>query len=327
MRYEKIESSVVRLLKDGKRFLLLTHKEPDGDAIGSVLALSKALEDAGKQCTVVSEEAPPAPYDALPGAERITQSLDGVGPFDAAIVLDCADQRRLGWVGNRVSSIRPWVNIDHHETNTLFGDLNLVRAQASSTAELVYGLIRKGAFPLGLETAENIFAAIQADTGSFRYENTTPRAFRIAAEMVELGVNPWEVNLKVMDVYDVPRLRLLSKTLDTLELHLGGRLAMMTLPARLLQELGAVREDSERFVDFARFVRGVEVAAFVREIGDGEYKFSLRSNNCVNVADVARRFGGGGHARAAGFECKGPLEQLKKNFVDEVSRFLNGRGC
>ncbi len=333
MNQEKVESKIVEILEKGKRFLLLTHKDPDGDAIGSTLALAWTLGETGRECIMVSEEPTAVPYDALPGAHKIMAIGADYGDqvaergFEAVLVLDCADEKRLGRFAETFSHIRPWINIDHHETNTFFGDINLVRPDASSTAELIFNVIKRGGFPLTREVAENIFAAIQADTGSFRYENTTSTAFRIAAEMVERGVDPWQVNLKVMDVYDIPRLRLLSKALDTIELHLNGRLAMMTLPASVFQEVGAEREDSERFVDYARFIRGVEVAAFVREMDSGGYKFSLRSNNCVNVADLARRFGGGGHARAAGFEWQGQLEKLKKDFIKEVARVLNGKGC
>lgn len=333
MNQKRVEATVVEILKRGRRFLLLTHKDPDGDAIGSTLAMAHALEEAGKECVLIADGPAPVPYDALPGAEKIVsarkelwdQSVEA--DYEAVLVLDCADTKRLDPFSETFSHIRPWINIDHHETNTFFGDLNLVEPGASSTAELVYKIIKRGGLPLTLEVAENIFVAIEADTGFFRYENTTPLAFKIAAEMVEQGVNPWQVNLKVMDVYDIPRLRLLSKALNTIELHLGGRVAMMTLTCNVFQELGAEREDSERFVDYARFIRGVEVAAFVREIDNGGYKFSLRSNNCVNVAEIASRFGGGGHARAAGFERSGHLERIKEEFIKEVAKVLNGKGC
>ncbi|MBW1729963.1 MAG: bifunctional oligoribonuclease/PAP phosphatase NrnA [Deltaproteobacteria bacterium] len=317
------QTKIVERLRQGNAFILTTHKDPDGDGIGSMLALGEALRKAGKRIALVLEETVPVPFDLLKGAEQIQQLVDLHEHWDGVLILDCADEGRLGGLSGQLRSVRPWMNIDHHETNTYFGDMNLIQEEASSTGELVYYLIREADFELNSSIAENLFAAIQTDTGSFRYDNTTAGALRIAAELLDLGIKPWEVTQKIMDGHDLPRLKLLRFALDTIEIHHGGKIAIMTLTKDMFEKAGAGKLDSERFVDYARFIRGVEIAALIRQTGKDEFKFSLRSNNKVNVADLASVFGGGGHARAAGFDGKGELSSLKTSFIEEAARFLN----
>ncbi|RLB43659.1 MAG: bifunctional oligoribonuclease/PAP phosphatase NrnA [Deltaproteobacteria bacterium] len=325
MNHLTILRRIIEVLKKGEVFILTTHKDPDGDGIGSMLALAEALRQSGKIPHLLLEEPVPSPFDLLKGAGEIRQDVDeGTSP-SAVFILDCADELRLGGLRERLTNIKPWINIDHHETNTGFGDINLIEPKASSTGEIVHDLIREADLPLNKNIAENLFAAIQTDTGSFRYENTTSKALRIAADMVDLGVNPWQVTQKVMDGHDLARLRLLKSALETIELHHGGKIATLVLTRDIFEESGAGKLDSEHFVDFARFIRGVEIAALIRQTGDARFKFSLRSNNRVNVAQLASVFGGGGHERAAGFDCEGDLGSLKESFIKEAVRFLNGK--
>ncbi len=324
MNRTKILADIVKVLDKGRAFILTTHKDPDGDGIGSMLALGFCLEKAGKRVGLLLEEAVPAPFDLLRGADRITQDFDADIEWSGVVILDCADEKRLGGLGRRLDGIRPWINIDHHETNTGFAEVNLVIPKCSSTGELVYRIIKKCGFAMDLKVAENLFAAIQTDTGSFRYDNTTSSCMRIAAELIDLGVNPWEVTQKVMDSHDLSQLKLLRLALGTIELHHKGRTGIIVLTKDMFEQTGAGTLDSERFVDFVRFVRGVEIAALIRETEAGQYKFSLRSNNRVNVAKLASLFGGGGHEKAAGFDCRGDLKKLKETFTREAERFLNG---
>jgi len=302
--------------------LLTTHKDPDVDGIGSMLALGQALEGAGKRAVVLTERSIPARFARLRGAERIVQELDEQDRFDAVVILDCGDLRRLGESRQWLPRGKRLINIDHHETNEYFGDLNLADPGASSTAELVLAIVKKAGLPMNYDVAENVFAAIQADTGSFRYENTTSACFRAAGEMLEYGVSPWHISRNIMDGYRLSRLRLLEMALGTLEFYYQDSLGLMSISRRMLEEAGAGWSDTERLVDYPRFVFGVEVAALIREKRESIYKFSLRSNGRVNVADLASHFNGGGHARAAGFEGRGYLESLKGKFLDEAGRFL-----
>jgi phosphoesterase RecJ-like protein len=317
---------VVTVLRGGVSFLLATHRDPDFDGIGSMLALAKALIEVEKDVVLVTEVPVSAPYNRLKGAERIVQRVSAERRFDAVVVFDCSEMERLGALHHDLQRHELLINIDHHETNTFFGDLNLVDLNCSSTGELVFYVIKQAGFSIDLEVAENIFATIQADTGEFRYDNTTSTSLRIAAEMMDCGVNPWELSRRVMDGYGLSRLRLLEMALSTIEFHHEGKIGMMTLFLEMFRKAGATLADSERFVDYPRLVSGVELAVLIRQTGENDYKFSLRSNSRVNVAQLAACFGGGGHANAAGLECQGSLGTLKKDFLEEAVRFLDGAG-
>ncbi len=324
MNRDEIIDRIVAILKEGSRFLMTTHVDPDGDGIGSMLALGGSLDKRGKETLLLIEQPLASPLNQLPGADRILQSFDRELEFDAILALDCGDPKRLGAHRSLLEREEKVICIDHHKTNSFFGDINLVDPRSSSTGELIFQIIKQAAFPLEEETAKNLFAAIQTDTGSFRYENASAKAFRIAAELVELGATPWEISRIVLEGYSSSRLDLLKRALDTLEFHQDGKIGMMTISSTMFEETGARQIDSERFVDYPRFVSGVELSVLIRQINDNEHKFSLRSNKLVDVADLASCFGGGGHARAAGFQGRGPLEVLKRDFLEEAVRFFDG---
>lgn len=317
-------NSIANVLSEGRSFLLMTHKDPDTDAIGSLLALGKALLDAKKEIVLLTEKPVPAVYRFLKGADKIVQGFDSGKDFDAVVALDCSEIERIGCFPGCLEGRRPLINVDHHETNPLFGDLNLVDPHGSSTGELVFNIIKAADFRLNYEIAENIFAAIQADTGSFRYDNTSSKCLAVAAELLDYGVKPWEISRKMMDEYSLSRLRLLEMALGSIEFHHQGKVGMMTISLDMFQKAGACESDSERLVDYPRFVSGVEIAALIRERDKDDYKFSLRSNGRANVAELASRFGGGGHAMAAGFEGHGSISVLKKDLMKEAVRFLDG---
>jgi phosphoesterase RecJ-like protein len=315
---------IAGVLSEGRSFLLMIHKDPDTDAIGSLLALGKALTDAKKEVVLLTEKPVPDVFRFLRGSDRIVQGFDSGKDFNAVVVLDCSEIDRIGCFPGCLEGRRPLINIDHHETNSFFGDLNLVDPHGSSTGELVFNIIKAADFRLGYEVAENIFAAIQADTGSFRYDNTSSTCLAVAAEMLEYGVKPWEISRKMMDEYSLSRLRLLEMTLGSVEFHHQGKIGIMTISLEMFKKAGAGESDSERFVDYPRFVSGVEIAALIRERDKDDYKFSLRSNGRANVAELASRFGGGGHAMAAGFEGRGSITALKRDLMKEAVRFLDG---
>ncbi|MCD6306435.1 MAG: bifunctional oligoribonuclease/PAP phosphatase NrnA [Deltaproteobacteria bacterium] len=317
---DKIAAALAR----GQRFLLLTHQDPDADGVGSVLALGRSLCDAGKETTLLFQAPLGPPLCFLKGAERAVTQLDDRKIFDAAVILDCAEKNRLGRAADYLYKELPLINIDHHETNDHFGTLNLVDPKSSSTAELVFGVIRAADLPMGPEAAENLFAAIQGDTGSFRYGNTTAKTFRVAAELVDLGALPWDISRRIRDNHSMARLRLLGLALETVCLRLQGRVAVMTLTREMMEEAGAHETDTEEFVDYPRFIRGVEMGVLIRETGQNTTKVSIRSNNWVNAARLAARFGGGGHARAAGFTCRGAAGTALTLFLKEARRFLDG---
>lgn len=312
------------VLREGSRFLMMTHEAPDLDGLGSMFALSRCLTDLGKEVVTVVQKPIVPSLAFLSGVERaVLKDSLFEKEFDAVLALDCAERERLGSCVDLWPEQGPTINIDHHETNTLFGRYNLVDINSSSTAELVYRLIRTGDFPLEPVAAENLFAAIQSDTGSFRFTNTTSTAMRISADLLDQGVTPWEIYLKSVNGYGRERLALLSRALGQVEFHSEGRIGMLVLSKEMIKGCGARPSDSEGFVDYPRYIKGVELAVMIMEKDDDTYKFSMRSNRRVNVADLALRFGGGGHARAAGFTINGSLAALKEDFLFEAGRLLN----
>ena len=321
-----IFDEIATIVKRGKRFFLASHKDPDGDAIGSLLALGEALTLSGKEIMLFNAGPVPDSMAFLKGIERIVDRFNpgSESEFDALFILDCGNLERLGEISSRIGNIRPMINIDHHENNSQFGDVNLVDTQSSSVGEIIYRLIQEVDLPMSKDIAENLFVAIQTDTGSFRYENTTRAAFTIAGEMVRWGANPWNISRKVMDGYSLKKLRLLALTLETLEIYHGGRVGLITITQQMFSKAKAEYFDSERFVDYPRFIPGVEIGVLIKEIGNNSYKFSLRSNDWVNVADLAHHFGGGGHPKAAAFTEHGSLDSVKKKFLDKAYEFVIG---
>jgi len=318
-------NDIASLLKEGKKFLVASHKDPDGDAIGSALALSEALILYGKE--VITYNAGPIPdsLSHLSGIERVVDSIDPEFDFDALLVLDCGNIERVGEMHSVLSKIRPLINIDHHRNNSQFGDLNFVDDQSSSVGEIIYKLMKLADFPINKSIAENIFVSLQSDTGSFRYENTTSDTFHIAGDMVDWGVRPWKISRNVMDLYSLKKLKLLEITLKTIELYHSGMLGLLTITKEMQSKANAREFDSEGFVDYPRLIAGVEVGALIKEAGKNFFKISLRSNDWVNVSDLARYFGGGGHPRAAAFTMEGRLEYIKKEFINIAKSFLEDK--
>ncbi len=302
----------------------MTHEFPDIDGIASILALGRALTNAKKNVIILIEEPLQSPMNQLKGSDGIVQQFDSDRKNDAVLILDCGKIKRVGGDVKYFKGHEMLINIDHHETNDFFGTINLVDEKSSSTGELVYRILAEIGLQIDADIAENIFAAIQADTGSFKYDNTTSECLKIAAEMVGIGAEPWRISSRMTGKYGPSRLKLLEMGLASIEFHHQGKISVMTISAEMFKRAKAGWMDSENFVDFPRLVSGVEVAVLIRQAGEDDYKFSLRSNNTVNVARLAAKFGGGGHARAAGFEDKGPLTEVKVNFLKEVFRVLDG---
>lgn len=318
-------NEIAHIVKKGERFFLASHKDPDGDAIGSLLALGETLLLSGKQVVLFNEGPIPDNLSSLSGIERVVNAVDMELGFDAALILDCGNLERVGTVSRHLSKIRPLINIDHHENNSRFGDINLVDAQSSSVGEIIYRLIKLANLPLNLTIAENLFVALQSDTGSFKYDNTTSETFSVAGELVDWGVNPWKISRKVMDEWTLKKLHILESALKTIELHSTGKVGFITIAQDTLSKADTDNLNCERFVDYPRCISGVEIAVLIREIKKDYYRFSLRSNDWVNVAKLASLFGGGGHPKAAAFSKEGSLDSVKQEFLSKAQGFLESR--
>jgi len=307
------------MVKSGKRFLITTHIDPDGDAIGSAFAMYWALETLGKSPLVYLKDQIPYNYEFLPQPKRVVYEIPD-GEFDVIFVVDCGNLFRIGEGYEQLKDKGNIINIDHHTTNEPFGLINLIDENASSTAEILYRLLTLMNAPMTFEIAVNLYTAIFTDTGSFRYENTNSSAFLICEEMLRHGVEPFYVSKMVHENHPKERFLLLGLVLNTLETYDQGRIAIAHVTEEMFKKTNTTREHVDGFVEYIREIRGVEVAALVRETDNGKYKISMRSKGKVDVANVCTLFGGGGHKNAAGCNIDGTLEDVKTN-IKEVVRF------
>ena len=316
--------AIAKELRDNKRFLLTTHINPDGDAIGSLGALALVLEDLGKQVVAYCHDEIPGFLRFLPHSDRIVREILSANRFDVAVVLDCGELDRIGNAAGVLQRVEKIIHIDHHSSSDDFGQLNLVRPECSSTAEILYEVFQAIPVSLNVEAAENIYTAILTDTGSFRFANTTARALVIAAEMVALGVAPDKIASEVYDSMSPERLRLLALSLNTLTLRANGRLATMLVSQRMLDETNTTVMDTDGFVNYPRGVDTVEMAIFFREMDSGKVNVSLRSRGKLNVAEFARSYQGGGHHNAAAFRAEGSVKEVVDEVVAAAEEFIAG---
>ena len=311
----------VRALRAAKRVLLTMHRGPDGDALGSVLALGGALREMGREVTVYNPDELPYNFKFLSGAAEVARSIAKDAVFDVTVVADAGALDRLGPDVPEKPRCGTVLNLDHHVTTAPFGDVNYVDPDAASVGILVYKIVEALGHPLSRDVAECIYASILADTGCFRYSSTDPECMRIAARLIEAGVEPWEMTVRVYEQQPLARMRLLAEVLRTLEVH--GRLATITITNEMLSRAGTDLTDG--FINYARSVDGVEVAASFREPQDGgSWRVSFRSRGRVNVAAIAQKFGGGGHHNAAGCSIAGDEQAVRAQIAAEIERALDG---
>lgn len=302
--------AILKTISEGQRFLVAAHGSPDGDALASTLALALALRDLGKDVVAYNRDGVPASFDFLPGVATIVRDLTEEAPFDAGFVLDAGELRRAG--SDLAQRCRTLVNIDHHPFSEDFGDIYYVDTEACATGVLVYRVLAAGAWPLSIEVATCIYAAIIADTGSFRYSNANPEAFRVAGEMIGLGVQPWDVATGLYENQAPERLRLLAMALDTLAVSRCGRFASIQVTSEMYRVSGTGAEHTDGFVNYPRSIRGVEVAILFRQLGPVEFKVGFRSKGEVDVGALSRELGGGGHHNAAGATVSGTIDEVRQ---------------
>lgn len=317
-------ATIAQELKNNERFLLATHVNPDGDAIGSLGALALVLEGMGKQVVAYCQDEVPEFLRFLPYADRIVREISGLDRFEVAVVLDCGAFDRIGSAVEVLQHVGKIIHIDHHSSSGDFGQLNLVRPECSSTAEILYEIFQAIPVSLTPEVAENIYTAILTDTGSFRFANTTARTLAIAAEMVSLGVAPEKVAGEIYDSMSPERIELLARSLDTLTLRSNGRVAAMHVSRRMLEETGTSLIDTDGFVNYPRAISTAEIAIFFRELAADEVNVSLRSRSGHDVAEFARIHGGGGHHNAAAFRLGGSLSEVVEKVLTEAGEFIVG---
>ena len=315
---KEILKKIAETIRRERRFLIASHENPEGDAIGSILALGLGLQQMGKKVTIFNPDPVPEVLTFLPGAGKIVRQAPKNGRFDAAFALDCGDQKRLGESFPKPEKIGRLINVDHHASNTRFGDVNLINPWASSTAEMVFDLLREIPVKISRPIGENIYTGILTDTGSFHYSNTTDKTFAVARDCVLAGVEPWKIAEKVYETQPPTRLRLLPLVLETLKIEEEGRVSSVVVTRRMLARAGATPALTEDFINYPRSVKGTEVALLFREIQPKKYRVSFRSRGKIDVSRISRMFQGGGHPNAAGCTVEGTLGEVKTKVLAQV---------
>lgn len=306
------------LINNSSHIVFASHVNPDADTLGSALGLMHAFKTMGKKLTLYNRGELPKTLDFMPGFELITD----VFPKDADLVvaLDCGDIKRLG-LGAGAYKI---INIDHHASNPLYGDENIVMPKAASTASVVVDFLRYCQIRPSAESATCLYAALASDTGFFKYESTNEKAFLDAAYLCECGAKAADVARLMTQRESLSKIKLLSKILATLELAAGGKMAYVYMTKQMLDEAGAKQDEADGAVEMARSIDGVEVGLFLRELDGGHIRGSLRSKSYIDVNSLAALFGGGGHVRAAGFTIKNELlfADAAKKIADTIETHI-----
>lgn len=316
-------SKIEKIIRRGERFLIATHVRPDGDAIGSALALRHILSDLGKEVLVLSQDKIPDNYLFLPGAEGIVQSLEDYGRYEVCFVLDCGDLERVGSPAGMIKAIETLIIVDHHLANGTRCDAALIDSTASSTAELIHRLFNHLAVAISPEAANCLYTAMLTDTGGFRYASTSRETMLAAGDLIGRGADPQWISENIYENNSPVRLALLARVLKTLEFSCRGRVGSLEVTGAMLAEAAALPEHTEGFVDIPRSVKGVLISILYSELPEGQIKVSLRSKDRVNVEAVARVFGGGGHLNAASCRVEGGMAQVKGKVLEAIGKVID----
>lgn len=325
-----IDNNFIRnVIDNGNKFLLVSHENPDCDAIGSLLGLGHALKNMGKEVYCYNRSGVPEHLRFIPGSDLVKNRLQNSDDdFDAIFVLDSADLNRVGAdISELISddSTKNLIIIDHHTTNSInFGNV-FIDENASSTGILIYRILDSLSVSITPEIAKCLYTTIVGDTGCFQYSNTNPEALRVASKLVEHGADPEEISVELFESEPPRKIRLLSMILDTLDLHQEGKVASLYVTRDMYEKSGAGKVDTEGAVNFARVIKGVKIAILFKEESENNrqvWKVSIRSKFDIDVSTIAKNFGGGGHKKAAGFMVHGNIDEAKKHVVEKCRYVL-----
>lgn len=322
--YEQSLLDAKAFVEEHDNFLVVSHVQPDGDAVSSTVAVGWLLSCLGKQFTLVNEGPIPKRMQYLTLSGEIINLLEDGGKreYQHIICVDCADFKRVGLVKDWMSESASMLNIDHHPTNDRYGAVNVVKDDAAATAEVLFDWINLFDVEWTKEAAEAIYTGLLTDTGGFRYSSTSPKVMEIASRLLELGVKGPDLAETLLEEVTLPQVKVLGLALSTLELEENGRIAHVYVTPEHMIQAGAENEDLEGIVNYPRNIQGVEVGIFFKVIDDQAVKASLRSAGRIDVAAVAQHFGGGGHIKAAGCRLEGSLEQVKQQVVSYIKELL-----
>lgn len=302
-------------IKIANKILLLAHENPDGDAIGSLMAMYHMLKDLGKNVFVVVPEIPPA-FLYLNGIDKVLSKTDDT--FDLGIVVDCANIERIGQINNEFSNCKKTIVIDHHISNSRYGDINYVEELTASCTQVLYYLFKKWNINITNDIGEAIITGCLTDTSGFRNNNVDKNTFMMAAELMDIGIDINKIYYLAVSKKSMAQYLLMKMTLDRLEMFEDGKIAFSYISEEDFSNVGALPGDHEGLVDLGRNIGGVEVSIFMRE--DDGYRISFRSNGNIDVNEIAKKFGGGGHKMAAGAKIDGDFKETKNKVLLEIKK-------
>ena len=318
-KHSQPPADLVDHIKRGQKFIIASHSRPDGDAIGSAMSMALALRELGKAATVVTDGIPPLFLQPFPGVDTIQITPEVTDTFDAALIMECSEVARTGVAGLDRS---PLINIDHHPGNTGYGAVNWVDESASACGEMAFTLIEALGITLTKDIATHVYLAILTDTGSFHFSHLTPRTYEIARRCVEAGADPQWIARTHYDSNSLARVRIFGAVLNSMVIVDSGRVALLSITRQTMADLQGTSDDLEGLINFPLTVKDIEAVAFFKEVGDQDWRVSLRSKGNVDTGVIARAHGGGGHTNAAGCAAKGPLEEVNKQFGELLAEAI-----
>src|ERR1051326_815967 len=321
--HPKIIDRIIDSLREHRTFCVVGHVRPDGDCVGSQLGLALALKNAGKKVTCWNEDCIPQKYDFLDPDKVLQKPKPGLS-FECIIATDCASFERLGKIGNCIQQRQLFINIDHHESNTRYADINWVSPREPSTGELIFRLMRAARWPITKRIADCLFTAVSTDTGSFQYPTTRPGTYHVAGELVRRGADLAKICDEVYQSYPLSRARLLKHIYSHFRLTHHDQIAYFWLKKADFARSGAESSDTEGLIDHIRAIAPVVVACVFEELEPELTRISLRSKSeKVNVNEIAALFGGGGHNAAAGARIPGKPLSVQRKVISAVKKALN----
>ena len=312
--------NVLEIIHSRDDFVIASHVRPDGDSMGSQLALALSLHSLGKKVSIVSHDPVPTRYEALPGTDMFEVADRITHEYGAAFILECGSIERPGIEGLADQFV---VNIDHHHSAEFFGDINWIEPSTCAVGEMIYRLAKELKLEITREIATNVYVAVLTDTGSFQFETTTADTFRLAAELAELGADVAGLARRTFYSNPIEKVRSMGVILNAMQIDDSGRIVWTALTQDDMIRHKCLHEDVEGLVNYPLTIVGVDVAAFFRELEDGSFRVSLRSKRDLDVSLIAADFGGGGHRKAAGCQMTGPLDEIQNEIVSRIRAQMN----
>jgi len=318
---KKIYREIIKAIDEAESVLISSHISPDGDSIGSQLALARYVKSCAKDVSVVNHGTIPEKYKFLPDVDSIKSVKDCAGKsFDLIIVLECPDVKRTGDVAGLMKSGIKQINIDHHPDNSGFGDIVLIDTKAAAVGEMLAEIFFEIDYKFDTDTATLLYTAILTDTGRFRFESTTKRTMEISGRLIEFGANPRQICDNIYFTYTELNLKLRGKAYSQIKLYEDGKVCLISLDKKLLTGNGSGPVDTEGMAEYTLYIKGVVVGALLREVEDDFTKISLRSRGAIDVSALAHKYGGGGHVNAAGCSMDISLVSAEKKLLEDLGR-------